>query len=149
LIELESLNDELIAVTGERPALAAYLSGKERELSEIADKIRVKEVELSSAISSSEMATTLGNRNTAASRVVGRVSLFLEGLVPNTELIRLQTEERRLRARVADLEERLGADDSDTRLMSTLSNIGLHMSGYISASAGNSPNSPRGSIFTT
>lgn len=107
LSELESLNNELAAVSGERPALAAYLSGQQRELSKIAGKIRLKEVELSSAISSSEMATTLGNRNTAASRVVGRVSLFLEGLVPNTELIRLQTDERRLRARVADLEERL------------------------------------------
>lgn len=136
LSELESLNNELAAVSGERPALAAYLSGQQRELSKIAGKIWLKEVELSSAISSSEMATTLGNRNTAASRVVGRVSLFLEGLVPNTELIRLQTDERRLRARVADLEERLGADDSDTRLMSTLSNIGLHMSGYISALGG-------------
>ncbi len=89
-----------------------------------------------SVISSSEMAKTLGNRNTAASRVVGRVSLFLEGLVLNAELIRLQTEERRFKARVTDLEERLGSDDSDARLMSTLSNIGLHMSGYISALGG-------------
>jgi hypothetical protein len=62
---------------------------------------------------------------------VGRISLFLENLVPNTELLRLRAEERRLKGRVADLEERLGADDSETRLTSTLSNIALHMSGYI------------------
>lgn len=110
LSELASLDGELAAVTGEKPALAAYLLEQEKALSEIADQIRTKEVELSSAIASSEMATALGNRNNAASRVVGRISLFLEGLVPNNELFRLQAEERRLRARVADLEERLGAD---------------------------------------
>ncbi|WP_156668206.1 DUF3732 domain-containing protein, partial [Rhizobium bangladeshense] len=136
LSELESLDGELAAVTGERPALAAYLVEQEKTLAEIGDQIRTKEVELSSAIASSEMATALANRNNAASRVVGRISLFLEGLVPNKELLRLQAEERRLKARIVDLEERLGADDSDARLMSTLSNIALHMSGYIAALGG-------------
>jgi hypothetical protein len=131
LAELESLDDELTAVTGERPALAAYLIDQQKALADIGDQIRGKEVELSSAISTSEMATQLANRNNAASRVVGRISLFLENLVPNTELLRLRAEERRLKGRVADLEERLGADDSETRLTSTLSNIALHMSGYI------------------
>lgn len=134
--ELESLDRELAAVTGEKPALAAYLVEQEKALAEIGDQIRTREIELSSAIASSEMATALGNRNNAASRVVGRISLFLEGLVPNKELLRLQAEERRLKARVADLEERLGADDSDAKLMSTLSNIALHMSGYIAALGG-------------
>ncbi len=134
--ELESLDRELAAVTGEKPALAAYLVEQEKALTEIGDQIRTREIELSSAIASSEMATTLGNRNNAASRVVGRISLFLEGLVPNKEVLRLQAEERRLKARVADLEERLGADDSDAKLMSTLSNIALHMSGYIAALGG-------------
>ena len=131
LAELESLNSELRAVTGERPALDAYLIDQQKALSDIGDHIRVKELELSSAIAASEVATQLGGRNNAASRVVGRISLFLENLVPNTELLKLQAEERRLKARVADLEERLGADNSDTRLASTLSNIAMHMSGYI------------------
>jgi hypothetical protein len=131
LAELESLDAELTAVTGERPALAAYLTEQQKALTDIGDKIRSKEVELSSAIAASEVATQLGSRNNAASRVVGRISLFLENLVPNTELLRLQAEERRLKARVEDLEERLGGDGSDTRLTSTLSNIAMHMSRYI------------------
>lgn len=73
----------------------------------------------------------MGNRNNAASRVVGRISLFLENLVPNTELVRLQAEERRLKAKVDDLEQKAGADDSAARLASTLNNISMHMSGYI------------------
>ena len=129
--ELEALDTELTAVTGERPALAAYLTHQQKAQADLAGRIRGKEVELSSALATSEMATQLANRNNAASRVVGRISLFLENLVPNTELLRLQAEERRLKARVADLEERLGADEFDTRLTSTLSNIAQHMSGYI------------------
>lgn len=136
LRELESLDEELEAVSGEKPALAAYLTEQENLLIEVVDQIRKREIELSSAIASNEVATKLGNRNNAASRVVGRISLFLEGLVPNGEIVRLEAEERRLRARVAGIEERLGADDFDSRLVSTLSNIARHMSGYIAALGG-------------
>src|SRR3546814_9613570 len=70
----------------------------------------------------------MGDRNNAASRVVGRISLFLESLVPNEEIGRLQAEERRLKARTDDLERKIGADDSGERLASTLNNISMHMS---------------------
>jgi hypothetical protein len=78
----------------------------------------------------------LGNRNNAASRVVGRISLFIEGLLPDSELARLEKEQRRLKARVSDLEQRIGADDSGARLTSTMNNISMHMSGYIAALGG-------------
>ncbi len=131
LAELESLDREMTAVVGERPALDAYLEKQRRDLQLVGDQIRNKEVELSGAIAASEMIAQMGNRNNAASRVVGRISLFLENLVPNNELVRLQAEERRLKAKVDDLEQKIGADDSGARLASTLNNISMHMSGYI------------------
>lgn len=136
LAELNLLDAELSAVTGERPALAAYLSEQQKALADLSDEIRSKELELASAIAANEIATQLGNRNNAASRVVGRISLFIENLVPPTELNKLLAEERRLKARVEDLQERLGADDSENRLTSTLANIALHMSGYVRALGG-------------
>jgi hypothetical protein len=131
LSELESLDREMSAVVGERPALDAYLAAQRRDLQSVGDQLRNKEVELSGAIAASEVIALMGNRNNAASRVVGRVSLFLEGLVPNTELLRLQAEERRLKAKVEDLERKIDVDDSGARLASTLNNISMHMSGYI------------------
>ena len=110
LSELESLDRELTAVTGERPALEAYLAEQQKEIASITVEIRSKEVELASAISASEVIAEMGNRNNAASRVVGRISLFLENLVPDAELTRLLNEERRLKARVAELEHKLGTD---------------------------------------
>jgi hypothetical protein len=131
LSELESLDRELTAVTGERPALEAYLAEQQRDVASIGEQLRSKELELASAISVSEMVTQMGSRNNPASRVVGRVSLFLESLAPDAELTKLTNEERRLKGRVADIERRLGTDDSDARLASTVSNIAMYMSKYI------------------
>lgn len=131
LAELESLDRELSAVVGERPALDEYLAQQRREHQLTTDQIRNKEVELSSAISTTEIITEMGNRNNAASRVVGRISLFLEGLAPNTELSRLKADEARLKKKVDDLLGKIGTDDSAARLVSTLNNVGMHMSGYI------------------
>lgn len=129
--ELETLDREITAVVGERPALEAYLVEQRTEMQSIGDQIRAKEVELSGAIAASEAIAQMGNRNNAASRVVGRISLFLENLIPNTELAKLQSEEKRLRAKVHELERKIGADDSGERLSSTLNNISMHMPGYI------------------
>lgn len=129
--ELRSLDRELTAVTGERPALDLYLASQIEESSRVTSLITAKEVELASAISANEFLEEMGNRNNAAARVVGRISLFLENQVPDEELTKLQNEERRLRRRVKELEEQLGADDSDARLQAALSNIAQHMSGYI------------------
>lgn len=129
--ELESLDRELAAVTGDRPALEAYLAEQQREVASIGQQIRAKELELASAISASEVIADMASRNNAASRVVGRISLFLENLVTDADLTRLANEERRLKARIAEIERRLGVDESDARLTSTLSNIAMHMSGYI------------------
>jgi hypothetical protein len=136
IAELTSLEREMAAVVGERPALDEYLAAQRQEIQGIGDQIRNKEVELSAAITSSEIIAQMGNRNNAASRVVGRVSLFLEGLVPDEELARLEREDRRLKLRANDLERQIGADDSRERLVSTLNSIAMHMSGYIAALGG-------------
>jgi hypothetical protein len=136
LADLESLDREMKAVVGERPQLDAFLDEQRRELQTVGDQIRAKEVELSSAIAASEAILQLGNRNNAASRVVGRISLFLEHLLSDIELGRLEKEHRRLKARVSDFEEKIGADASGERLASTMNNISMHMSGYIAALGG-------------
>lgn len=131
LAELENLERELSAVTGERPALEAFLLGLRKEVGILTDSMRNKELELSSAIQTNEIVAQMGSRNNAASRIVGRVSLFLENLATDSELDRLLSEERRLKAHISDIEEQLGADDSESKLAATLSNIAMYMSGYI------------------
>ncbi|HEY3294271.1 MAG TPA: DUF3732 domain-containing protein [bacterium] len=131
LNELESLDSELRIAAGQRPKLDAYLIDLAGKKDEIASNIKQKEAELSAAISANEVIAELGNRNNAAARVVGRISLFLETLLPNEDLARLAAENRRLGIKVEQLAEQIGVDDSNERLTSLLNNISAQVSRYI------------------
>jgi hypothetical protein len=131
LNELATLDAEMSIVAGQRPKLEAYLTEQEDKVQEIVDAIKSKEVELSAAIAANEVIAQMGTRNNAAARVVGRVSLFLENLVPNEELASREAEHRRLKFKVDELEKKIGADDSNERLTSILSNISSRVSQYI------------------
>lgn len=131
LNELESLDKELRIATGQRPKLEAYLAELTAKVDGIASDIKQKEAELSAAISANEVIAEMGSRNNAAARVVGRISLFLETLLPNEDLAKLESENRRLKNKVMQLEEQIGADDSNERLTSILNNISAQVSRYI------------------
>jgi hypothetical protein len=131
LNELNALDRELHIVTGQRPKLEAYLTELAGKADAIAGAIKQKEAELSSAISANEVIAQMGTRNNAAARVVGRISLFLETLLPNEDLVKLEAATRRLAGKVKQLEEQIGADDSNERLTSILNNISAHVTRYI------------------
>jgi len=131
LNELESLDRELRIATGQRPKLEAYLVELASKVDGIVSDIRRKEVELSAAISANEIIAQMGSRNNAAARVVGRISLFLETLLPNEDIATLEAENRRLNNKVKQLEEQIGADDSNERLLSILNNISVQVRHYI------------------
>jgi hypothetical protein len=129
--ELSSLEAEMSVVSAERPKLEAYLAHENESVQSLVNSIKDKELELSSAIAANEVIAQMGTRNAAASRVVGRISLFLETLVPNDELKSREAEHRRLQTKVAELQERIGTDDSHDRFESIMNNISSQMSKYI------------------
>lgn len=131
LNELESLDKELRIATGQRPKLEAYLAELTGKMDGIAMDIKRKEAELSAAISANEVIAQMSTRNNAAARVVGRISLFLETLLPNEDLAKLEAENRRLSNKVKQLEKQIGADDSNERLTSILNNISAQVTRYI------------------
>jgi hypothetical protein len=131
LNELTTLDEEMSIVAGQRPKLEAYLTEQDGKVREVVDAIKSKEAELSAAIAANEVIAQMGTRNNAAARVVGRVSLFLENLIPNAELTSREAEQRRLKFKVDELEKKVGADDSHERLTSILNNISAQMSRYI------------------
>lgn len=133
LKELKSLDEELKVVVGERPKLDAYLVDLENKVTEIAKDIKNKEVELAAAIAANELLSQMGSRNNAAARVVGRISLFLENLVPNSELRAREVECRRLKAKVDSLSEKIDLDNSQERLTSILSSISGQVSRFITS----------------
>ncbi|GAB2570156.1 DUF3732 domain-containing protein [Dyella jejuensis] len=131
LNELASLDKELRIATGQRPKLEAYLTELDDKADEIVGTIRQKEAELSAAISTNEIIAQMGTRNNAAARVVGRISLFLETLLPNEDIAKLEANHRRLKLKVEQLEKQIGSDDSNERLASILNNIAAQVTRYI------------------
>lgn len=131
LNELGSLDKELRIATGQRPKLEAYLTELAGRVDRIAGAIRQKEMELSAAIAANEVIAQMGTRNNAAARVVGRISLFLETILPNEDIAKLEVQNRRLKNKVKQLEDQIGADDSNERLASILNNISAQVSRYI------------------
>lgn len=129
--EVATLDTEMSLVAGERPKLEAYLVDQEIEVRAVVEAIKTKEIELSSAIATNEVIAQMGDRNNAASRVVGRISLFLENWLPNDEISKLEGVQKRLKLKVAELEQLIGEDDSDQRLASILNNISAQMSRYL------------------
>lgn len=131
LDELQSLEEEMRVVSGDRPNLDAYIVEQQGAVRLLKEKILTNELELSSAISANDEISRMGSRNNAAAKVVGRISLFLENSRPNDELETLEFEIRRLRHKVEELERKVGADDTDERLRSVINNISSKMTTYI------------------
>ncbi len=131
LKELQLLDDNLNIAIGQRPKLDAYLVDLDSRAQNIKNTIIEMNAELSAAIATNEVIAQMGTRNSAAARVVGRISLFLENLIPDEELARLEDEYHRLKLRVDDLKQRVGTEDSDERLKSKLSIISSQITQFV------------------
>jgi hypothetical protein len=131
LKEIESLDNELEAVIGERPKLKGFISEQELAIDKTKEEIKKAEAKLKSAIDANNEIRTLKSRNYAASRTVGRISLFLEDVVVSNELNFLQREFNNLRRQELELEGKLVEDETNERLTSVLNNISSRMSKYL------------------
>ncbi|MDY0211800.1 MAG: DUF3732 domain-containing protein [Desulfuromonadaceae bacterium] len=128
--ELKSLENELEAVTGERPKMEKLIRELTEERDRICEKYRAKHEELAAAIAANEKIAQMGNRNAAAARTVGRVSLFLENYTPENDFSELDKRIENKIKQVKLLEDDIGTDDSQERLISILNIISNQMSTY-------------------
>lgn len=129
--ELHSLEEEMQMVVGERPKLESYIVEQGEDIRIIEEEIKTRESELASAIAANQMITDMGSRNNAALKVLGRISLFLEGVEPSNKIDRIEAECERLKLIVEQLEGKVDADDTNERLLSVLNNISTYMTSYI------------------
>jgi hypothetical protein len=131
LKEVESLDRELEAVIGERPKLKAFILEQELVIEKTKEDIKKAETKLKSVIDANNEILKLKSRNYAASRVIGRVSLFLEDVVVSNDLSSIEVEFNNLRRQVLELESQLSEDEAKERLTSVLNNISSRMSKYL------------------
>jgi chaperonin cofactor prefoldin len=131
LAEVKSLEAEMTAVTGERPQLTVFLGELQEQAATMAAAIEAKEAELKAAISANEVAAQLDSRNSAAARVIGRISFYLEELKPDETIVTLEQNVARLGRRVETLAGQVGEDDYAERLASILNNISTMTSKFV------------------
>lgn len=129
--ELQSLDNELKTVSGERPHLEEYTQGLEKQIFDLSQSIKSKEEELAAAIAANAAIAEMGSRNAAAARVLGRISLFLETYSSDDDLSGLKARVSDLQSRVRQLEKYAGVDDSAERLTSILNLISSRISRYV------------------
>ena len=97
------------------PLVEAYLTELGEDVDKIVHDIKQKEAELSAAIAANDLIDQMHSRNSAAERVRGRISMFLESFLPEEGLSNLKADNRRLNNKVKQLEEQIGANDSNER----------------------------------
>ena len=129
--ELRSLDQELEAVAGERPHLVEFTQKVEQQIEILNQRLRGKEEALAAAIAANAAIAEMGNRNAAAAKTVGRISLFLETYRPDDDLTAFKARVDELQALVAQLERETGADDNEERFASILNIISNRISRYV------------------
>jgi hypothetical protein len=131
IAELQSLEEELKSVEGERSKIDAYTVGIRNRISEISDDIKATQVNLAAAIAANEAIAQLGDRNASAARVIGRISWFLEQ-DPTEEVDNdSESREKRLLSEISQLEKDLGFSDFDERLGSVLNVISRGIGDFV------------------
>lgn len=131
LQEVKSLHTELEITLEQSPKLEAHIAEMSLNVRQFSLAIRQGEAELAAAIAVDEMLLDIENHNSSAAIVVGRISLFLEGLIENNKLQSLELEFEKQRLTVSKLEERIGADNRDERLISILNIISNKVTEYV------------------
>jgi hypothetical protein len=131
LAEIQSLDSEMKSVMGERPQLDAYLEEVGKTIQIYNDQIIEKSNEIASAIAANQMIADLGNRNNAAAKVVGRISLFLETSREDVGSDEKNRRREALKKMVAALIAQIGDDDSEERLASVLNSISTQIGDYV------------------
>ena len=121
--ELEELSKDLESVTGEKSLLDEFIRNKEIEIRNISDKIRINETEIASIIAANESIQYLQSKNYAASKTLGRISLYLENYKKEDDLSELKNKLLTIQNRINLLEKELSLEDSEEKLQAVMSMI--------------------------
>jgi len=124
LHELEGLASDLAHVTRARPRLETHLASLTERASEVAERVKQVEVELTATIMSEEKSAAQEDANIRAARVQGRVSFYLDSIQTSETLAALGQRVDQLNGKVKYWSDLVGSDeDADARLASIVTNV--------------------------
>ncbi|HEY7328030.1 MAG TPA: DUF3732 domain-containing protein [Gemmataceae bacterium] len=124
---LSSLERQMSAATRQRPRLEAFLAERETRLSDLRQRLKENKAAIDAVVAQEAALEQERNRVVEQSRVVGRVSLFLESVHVAEADSGLQAQLAELQGRIETLEAGLSDDVVEDRLTSILQVIGSDM----------------------
>jgi hypothetical protein len=125
---LATLTSGLSEVERERPRVKEVLAALAEEERQLKDRIRDLEVAVTAAEREADSGRRLGDIYARASRVAGRVSLFLESLKEVEPDTSIRRREQALLRQAEELEQTLGGDETEDVTASALNLISARMS---------------------
>jgi hypothetical protein len=132
LAELSSLDKDLENVGGARPRLDGHLAELTDKATRLREQIRAIEVDLNAAVLAEEKAAAQEDANTQAAKVQGRVSFYLDSLIPSNTINTLKLKVERLQAKLDQLSQQVGLDDdADARMESVITHISATMTALV------------------
>jgi hypothetical protein len=127
---LVHLNQQLEAVSRQRPRLTEYISERENRAAVLRQRLSENRAAIEAVISQEEVLKGERNQEAQQARIVGRVSLYLESLKDTQENRELLAKLEAARLRVAQLESDVSDEVVDDRVEACLRNIGSQMSDW-------------------
>lgn len=127
---IAALASGLSQVERERPRVRHHIAALVDKESELRDEVRRIETLLNASQREIDRGRRLGDAFARASRVAGRVSLFLESVQESNPGASLRSHVEQLQAKVLRLEQQLGVDEVGDVVTSALSVVGKRMTEF-------------------
>jgi len=127
-VALSQLSHSLSSAERERPRLREYIEQLSQQLVSVSERLNEKEQTINTLISQQQIAQRIRDLNSRRAKVVGRMSLYLESVLPETGHNELVAKLEEAQRRVELLAAQLDPEEKERRLASILNRLGERMS---------------------
>jgi hypothetical protein len=124
---LSLIQSRLTTTTQEPPRLREYIQRLENERADLRQRYRASVAAMNAIFQENRMAEQLRDLDLRRSRVLGRISFWLENLPTADASGEIQDKVRRLQDQVSILEESLDSADKEQRLLAIQARLGVQM----------------------
>ena len=124
---IRRLSDNLSSVKCDKPQVNAYIEKLKNEQQEITDRINIAVVEIEAIYMENKEALAFKDLNARKSRVVGRISLWLESVLIHDDLETQKQNIEYKRIRLKEIDELLSEDLIEERKQSITNRLSVEM----------------------
>jgi hypothetical protein len=130
---LSQLSENLTTTIAERPKLGEYIEKLTLNQENLKKQIELKNNGIKAIYTEQEQASKLKDLNLRRGKIIGKISLFLESFKLVEEDKSLQRQIQILKLEISELEEKISAEEKESRLNSVLNQINNQMTSWASS----------------